>query len=148
MTNKKISRYFVGRVGDGWDNPSYQYNRLSTAIREAFECKVTGDFEGGSGPIFVAKEISYEVQVDEKTGKVKIIPVDDIKSSKPYYLIKDYRGTVCTYGGNMDWDCHSVKSSKDLQKLIVQNGLPRLGAEFHLAHGLEVKLEEGKRGQK
>ena len=133
-------RYFVGRVGSEWDNHSYQYSTLSEAIAVAFKCKATDDFKGGSGPIFVAKEIGSQIEVDENSGRVNIVPVGDIKSKQPYYLIRDYRDTICTYAGDRDWNCHSVKSGKDLKKLVVQNDLSQLGRDIHLAHGLELKI--------
>ena len=144
---KTRERYFVGRVGDGWNKPSKKYTSLSSAIRKAFECEVTGDFKGGSGPIFIAKEISYELEVDERTGKVKVKPVGDIKSNWPYYLIKDV-APISTYARDWDADCHSVTSDKNLQKLIAKAGLPKLGRNIHLAHGLELKIGENKHGKR
>lgn len=136
-------RYFVGAVGEQWDQPSNSYSNLSMAIRDAFEYRATGDFCGR--PIFIAKEISYGMKVNTKTGEVKIVPIGDIKSTQPYYLIKDYRGTITTYGGDCDTDCHDVKSGEDLEKLLIKNKLPQLGENLHLAHGIEFKVKRGKK---
>lgn len=135
---KKHDRYFVGRVGEEWNNRAERFTNLSDALKTKFRYDCTGDYEGGSGKIFVAKEISYKLIADEKTGKVNIVPIGDFESKEPYYLIEEY------YYSLDGWE-HTTTSNRNLTRLLTKKELPELGVAFHLAHGLELKVNEGKR---
>lgn len=135
-------RYFIGKDGEGWDRHSESFSTLSQAMRSAFEYDSEGDYDDGidGSRLFVAKEIAYKIRTDEEKGEVEIIPVGDINSKMPYYLIKDYNGQADTYGGMIDCECHDTVSDKDLSSLLINAGLPKLGRQYHLAHGLELKI--------
>ena len=93
------------------------------------------------GKRFVAKEVSYSLDVDESNGEIQLTPIGDFLSREPYYLIDEYEGTYDTYGGEFRGTKCKVSSYNSLTQLV-RVRLPKVKGTPFIAHGLELKLRK------
>ncbi len=137
MTRQKTikERYVVDRVGEGRGGTRV-FKDLSKATRYFYSY----DYKTLDGGLrFIAKEISYSLKADENTGRIRITPIGDFPSKKPYFLIDEYTGNYDTYGGEVRGTITKVTQYKTLTQLI-KRGLPNVRGKSIVTRGLELKL--------
>lgn len=131
----KQARYVVDRVGEGKHGRAQVFDNLTKAVEYFYSHEYE---ETGDGREFIAKEVSYQLEVDENKRQITVVPIGDFQSKEPYFLVDEYGNEHEGWGPGYD-----ITSYEALSKLV-KEGLPKVKGKSIIAHELELKLEDDK----